>query len=118
MRQFLSRFFSERKLLIAIVLLGLISCGPDKQMVINEKVSERVNSFRAKKLKECQASLLQEAEKIADSLLLEEAERELNDSLIRMRPFKPVQPPPLLPIDTLKVSPLFFVPASSTQQQK
>lgn len=99
-----------------IVLLAIccISCGHDKEKIIREKVKERVTTFREKKKVECRDALLVEAEKIVDSLLLAEAKMELSDSLVRMRPARPMRPAPLAPIDSLPVRPIFD-PASSTR---
>lgn len=83
------------------------ACGPDKEAIVREKVNERASVFRAKKIVECREALLKEAEQIVDSLLLEEALTELNDSLARLRPFKPAKPEPLPPIDSLPAKPLF-----------
>lgn len=98
------------------MLFALNACGSDKEVIINQKVSERVNAFREKKKAECQFILLAEAEKIVDSLLLAEAMMELSDSLT-LRPAKPVKPAPLPPIDSLPVQPI-FEPASSTGGKK
>jgi hypothetical protein len=66
-----------------------------------------VSDFRRKKSAECRQSLLMKAEKKVDSLLLAEAQQALQDSLARLRPFKPNQPPPIPAIDSLTVKPLF-----------
>ncbi len=98
------------------MLFALSACGSDKEVIINQKVKERVNAFRVKKNTECQFLLLAEAEQIVDSLLLAEAKMELNDSLT-LRPVKPVKPAPLPPIDSLPVQPI-FEQASSTSGKK
>lgn len=96
--------------------LLILSCNQDKEAIVQAKVAERVNAFKAKKSMECRESLFEKAEKTVDSLLLAEAQNALNDSLARMRPGRPFQPPAVLPIDSLKVSPIFdgFGPASRT----
>ena len=103
-----------------IFLLGVvwvqIGCGPDKENIINKKVTERVSEFRAKKNKECSDGLLADAEKIVDSLLLEEAKQQLNDSLMRTRPSRPVKPLDVPAIDSTAVAPIVR-PASSTRRQ-
>jgi hypothetical protein len=101
---------------LAILIAGIafVNCKADKQKIIGEKVAERVESFRAKRMAECAESLLSDASRIADSLILEQAKAELTDS-IHVPPIKPPRPAPLLPIDTLDVAPIFH-PASSTRQ--
>jgi hypothetical protein len=102
-----------KKFLFLLAIIFCVGCGPDKEIIIQEKVTERLTAFREKKNAECRAELLVEAEQIVDSLLLAEATMELSDSLFRLRPFKPAKPAPLPPIDTLPVQPI-FEPASST----
>lgn len=104
------------KLLTFLLVPALWSCGPDKEIIIKEKVAERVNDFVRKKKEECRESLLQSAEHIVDSLLLSDAQASLLDSLTRLRPGRPFQPAPVPPIDSLTVQPIFpnVRPASST----
>lgn len=97
-------------LLCLFLCLGVIACADDKHKLIAEKVSERVEDFKKKKMESCRESLLAKAEKQVDSLLLAEAQESLRDSLSRLKPFRPVQPPPLLPIDSLKIQPFFDGP--------
>ena len=86
-------------------------------MIIREKVAEKVQAFKDKKNRECRASMLAEAEQIADSLLLAEAKMEMEDSLVRFRPTRPVKPAQVPPIDSLTVQPV-FKQASSTGKGK
>ena len=88
-------------------LLTLAACSRGKERLIREKVADRVNDYRKRRLAECQASLLTDAEKIVDSLLLHEALNEVNDSLRGMRPFKPLPPGAIAPIDSGVVKPIF-----------
>lgn len=74
---------------------------------MQEKVAERVSVYRAKKMMDCRESLLLEAGKIADSLLLAEAQAALRDSLARSRPNRPYKPAPLSPLDSGQVKPIF-----------
>ena len=99
-----------------LFLLMFLSCGSDQEALVQEKVAERVQDFKSKKAIECRESLLESAEKTVDSLLLAEAQNALNDSLSRLRPGRPFQPPAVLPIDSLKVKPIFdgVHPASKT----
>ena len=92
---------------LLLMALGMAGCGPDRAAIVQEKVAERVTTFREKKNAECREALLRDVEQIVDSLLLEEAKMELSDSLARMRPSKPFKPVPLPPIDSLPVKPLF-----------
>jgi hypothetical protein len=93
--------------LCLFLCLGVIACADDKHKLIAEKVSEKVEDFRKKKIESCRQSLLAKAEKQVDSLLLAEAQQSLQDSLSRLKPFRPIQPPPVLPIDSLKIQPFF-----------
>jgi len=90
-----------------LILLPLSSCSSDNEAIVQEKVAERVTAFKAKKSAECLESLLETAERKVDSLLLAEAQNALNDSLSRLRPWRPFQPPPIQPIDSLTVKPIF-----------
>ena len=85
----------------------LTNCSDNKDKIIAEKVSERVTDFRNKKNEACRTALYANAEKIVDSLLLEDAQQALQDSLSRLRPFRPLQPPPVPAIDSLRVQPIF-----------
>ena len=106
-------FFLRIILALWLVLSVPSACGPDKQVIINQKVAEKEMAFRDKRSIECRSSLLAEAEEIVDSLLLAEAKMELGDSLTRLRPAKPAKPAPVPPIDSLKVQPIFKQPAAS-----
>jgi hypothetical protein len=85
----------------------IVSCKKDQENIVNAKVEEAVKKFRDKKLMECRGELLLKAEKIVDSLLLEEARASLQDSLFLKKPFKPAQPNTIPPIDSAEVAPLF-----------
>lgn len=102
---------------ILFLAICCASCGPDKEMIISDKVSEKVASFKGKQADECVLDLLEEAEKIVDSLLLAEAKMELSDSLLMARPPKPSKPAPIPVIDSLAIQPI-FQQASSTQGEK
>ncbi len=101
-------FINSNAWMFAILLLSVIwGCGPDNDTVVQVKVAERVNAFRDKKIAECENALLAKAEKMADSLLMQEAINALNDSLARSRPGRPFRPPAIPPIDSASVKPLF-----------
>lgn len=96
------------KILLTILSLSFaVACNKNKEEIIRQKVAENVSDFRQKKMAECRNILLLEAEETVDSLLLLDATNSMNDSLARLRPSRPVQPPPILPIDSLKVQPIF-----------
>ena|GEM_PF-1509000 len=101
---------------LAIVLLSgtlLTGCRRDTEEIVQAKVAERVQAFRIKHLGECQTALLRDAEKRVDSMLLAEATGTLADSLARLKPFKPTQPPAVAPIDSLSVRPIFELPSGN-----
>lgn len=106
-------FYNKYNILYNIVLPGFLvacffcACKSDNQKLIREKVDERVAAVRAKKNMECREMLLNEAGKIVDSLLLEEAMGGLADSLMRLKPFRPGRPPALPAIDSSPVAPFF-----------
>jgi hypothetical protein len=82
-------------------------CGAKKEEIIAEKVAERVDEFRKEKTMECRTQLLQNAEKIVDSLLLLEATNSVQDSLARLRPSRPVKPADIPAIDSQGIKPVF-----------
>ena len=93
--------------LMLFLCCGATGCVENKDKIIADKVQERLSEYRKKRTDDCRSGILSKAEKKVDSLLLAEAQQALQDSLGRQRPFRPVQPPPVLPIDTLTVKPLF-----------
>lgn len=92
-------------LLGAVVTMG--ACGERREAIIQAKVAERVTDFREKQWAKCRESLLREAERMADSLILADAQAALRDSLLRQRPSKPLPPAALPPIDSAPVRPIF-----------
>lgn len=74
---------------------------------MQETVAQRVADFRKKETAKCRTELLVQAEHIVDSLLLHEALSDVQDSLKQLRPFKPVPPATIAPIDSLKIKPIF-----------
>jgi hypothetical protein len=105
-------------LLSATLFVAASGCGKDKDDIVRLKATEMVQDFRQKKSLECREILLREAEEIVDSLLLTEATDAMSDSLARLRPSRPMQPPAILPIDSLKVHPLFDSPAPAPDSGK
>ena len=103
---FTIKLLSSYSILI-MLLMVFVQCQEDKSALIAQKVQEKVQEFREKKKHECRQTLLMKAERMVDSLLLAEARQSLQDSLSRMRPFRPTQPPDVPAIDTSKIAPLF-----------
>lgn len=100
-------FSCFRLLMTGALFLLLESCTGNRDKLITETVQQRVTEFREKKKQECRKQLLRKAEIMVDSLLLAEAQAALQDSLARSRPFRPEQPPTVLPVDSFPVSPVF-----------
>ena len=92
---------------MALMLPAFFACGPSKEELVQTRVASLVADFRKKEARKCRDMLLTEAGKIADSLLLHEALDEVTDSLARLRPFKPVKPVAIPPIDSLQLKPIF-----------
>lgn len=90
-----------------VLVCVLWSCGNRQEARIQREIREKTTAFRIKKSAECQESLLSKAERLADSLLLAEAKQQLEDSLMRTRPFRPAKPATIPPIDSLQVKPIF-----------
>ena len=105
------RNYSAKKPVFAGIIflfsLPFSSCGPSDDEIVQAKVAERVQVFKAKQYAVCEQSLRADAEKIVDSLLLFEATQALNDSLSSARPGRPVKPPVVPPIDSLSIQPIF-----------
>jgi hypothetical protein len=100
-------FFFRAWALFAVCTFFSTSCSKDPSEIIEARVAERVNDFRQKELEKCRIALLEEANQTADSLMLKEAQAELNDSLLNRRPGKPYKPAPIDPIDSSAVRPIF-----------
>jgi hypothetical protein len=88
-------------------VLLIAACRPDKTAEIQRKAQQRIEDFRKKHEAELKSTLLQRASTIADSILLAEAQAQVRDSLSRTKPFRPNQPAPIPPIDSLSVQPIF-----------
>lgn len=84
-----------------------VGCGRNEDALVDRTVQARLDDFARKKRQECRAALLAEAGRIVDSLLLAEAKMQLEDSLARRRPTKPIQPPLVPALDSLPVKPIF-----------
>ncbi len=111
----MSAFFSFKIPAPALFVIGLAvcvwpACDGSKDKIVQQKVSEAISKLREKKAAECRSLLIQDAEKIVDSLLLAEAQIDFADSLARARPQKPARPMAVPPIDSLQVKPIFEQP--------
>ncbi|MFN0033459.1 MAG: hypothetical protein ACKVUS_00245 [Saprospiraceae bacterium] len=116
----ISFFRIGRWMTVGCFCLAFLGCGKDNESTVQEKVAERVTTFKEKKRTECRDALFQTAEKTVDSLLLAEAQNDLNDSLARLRPGRPFRPALIPPIDCLSVKPLISgpLPASKTGKKR
>lgn len=114
-RTMLNRFGRYGHFIAFWVMAGatVVGCGSDKERIVAEKVAERVAEFRKRETEKCRQTLLAEAERLVDSLLLAEAMTEVLDSLRNKVPPKPVKPPMLPPWDSSPVRPIF----DTTRQQ-
>ncbi len=111
---------------ISLLFIFFYSCESathvDKEEAIEEKVQERLAEFERVITARCQKKILEEAEALADSIILERA-RLLTDSLTKPeKPGRPERPATMRIKDSLfQLAPLFketeVVPASSTLKQ-
>ena len=92
--------------LIVPALLLAWQCGADKSALIRQEVETRTAAFVNRELAICRAQLLEDAGRMADSVLLSNAQAALRDSLSN-RPNRPLPPAPLEPLDSLPVEPLY-----------
>ncbi len=109
--------------IVLILTIPLIACESEadkkrfETMLIEQEVEKRLADYKEAFDINCREKVLEDATRIADSLIIEEA-RLLKDTLLK--PFKPERPekPEILPFeDTLKVQP--FLPKNkrdSTRQ--
>lgn len=93
-------------LMFALFLLPM-ACSQRKEQLVQQTVQQRVEEFRKKEIAKCRAELVTEAGRLVDSLLLHEALEEVQDSLHRLRPLKPIVPHAIPPIDSLHIQPIF-----------
>lgn len=109
---------------IAISLSSLIACGKssgtDEQRMayINEQVEERINEYKRILDNRCYEKVLEEANRLTDSILLVRARLE-RDSLDKPpRPNKPDKPEVKTIIDSVPVAPLFIDSTGSLGSQR
>ena len=89
------------------LLFWAAACQPDRAELVENQVAARVAKYRAERDFEARQKLLDEASHLVDSMLLDEARRNLLDSLNHLRPFKPFKPPRIPALDSGAVKPLF-----------
>lgn len=109
---FFFRFGVYYSCLFSFLSVVFSGCQEDRPAIVRLKVQERVQEFREKQLVACRAAVYEKAGRMADSILIAEAKQEVQDSLGRLRPFRPSQPPDVPPVDTARVAPLFMREAS------
>ena len=97
-----------RFVFIFILFFSLQACESEKTELIDTQVADRVHKYRAEREVEARLKLVEEASKLVDSFLLDEARRKLQDSLGHIRPSKPFRPEDVPALDSLKtIEPLF-----------
>lgn len=99
------------RILVIFILFLFSACESathvDIDAVIDEKVQERLDEFQRVIMKRCRDRALEEAGDLADSIIIEQAQR-LRDTTSRpMRPFRPNQPELKTLEDSLELAPLF-----------
>lgn len=112
---------------ISFLFIFFCSCESathvDKEQAIEEKVEERLAEFKRIITARCRKQILEEAEVLADSIVMERA-RLLTDSLAKPeKPIRPERPEKMSIKDSLlQLAPIFdgtdIRPASSTLDQK
>lgn len=101
-----------RVIILLIALWGLTACGEDNrnklavEQVIAEKVAERVANYRKNRLERCQEAAINEANTIADSLLLLEARLTRDTASKPLKPNKPEKPEIKILTDSTPIAPL------------
>lgn len=101
-------------LLAGVLLLGLSACGdrPDENKVaveifLERQVEDRLETYRQILAQQCRDNILEEAGKIADSILIAEARLERDTANKPPKPTKPGRPELKKLQDSLALDPLF-----------
>ena len=110
-RRFFTNFLSIMKnifFLTASLFLFIVACKEDdkKRQLIDEEVKINVESFRQRKLLECRATVIDSANKLADSIVLAR-NTVVDTALVNGKPKKPTKPIIKSSLDTTPVVPLF-----------
>lgn len=98
----------KKVFLISIVLISLIACTDTdkrKQEMIDQEVKAAVESYKAKRYKECMSAVIDSANRIVDSLIVVKMTA-VDTSLLNGRPRKPIKPIIKSPLDTTPVKPI------------
>jgi hypothetical protein len=103
------------KKLVLLLLIGCIAvlgCSDNKNKadVVAAAVAENVKSFKQEQYTECRSRIFDDASRIVDSILLEEARQRImtrTDITVPARPDKPDKPEVRSPLDTVAVKPFF-----------
>lgn len=105
---------------VLVVTLVYFSCTGKPANEIPETWKPLINNnleyHKNKLYMECRNKALEEAEKIVDSLLIEQAIKLGQDSIqIPEKPIKPEKPEPKIPRDTSRIDPLLHTPEIPAQ---
>jgi hypothetical protein len=98
--------------ILLIALLSLYSCGEDNRnkiavdRVIAEEVENRVQSFRSTRMERCKEKAIDEANEIADSILIREARLSRDTISKPPKPEKPEKPEIKLLEDSTPIQPI------------
>ncbi len=102
-----------RYLLYISVIIFLSSCTreatPEEiDHFIQYHVDQKLHKIRVEKAKDCRRKILEDAQAHIDSIIIEELEIDLLDSIVEVdRPFRAERPAYIRDRDTSKVKPLF-----------
>lgn len=102
----------RRIIFTLLCVLALPGCGEDDrnqkavQAVIEEEVAKRVQAYRQTRMQRCYEQVLEEASKLADSILILEARLERDTLHKPPKPEKPEKPEIKTVLDSLPVKPL------------
>lgn len=102
------------KLFVSVLLFSAISCGdgPDENQIaveafLKQQVEERLITYKRILDQQCIDKVLEEAGKIADSILIAEARMKRDSMNKPPKPSKPDRPELKQLKDSLKLDPLF-----------
>ena len=104
---------STARIMIALSLFSLFAgCGKDDrnknavQAVIEEEVNNRVQNYRQVRMERCFDKALEEASRLADSILIREARLERDTLGKPPKPVKPEKPEIKTLLDSTPIRPL------------